>query len=75
MSDVVIHGRQTVIGIACVIENRNADLPQISHTGDVPGLLACSIQSRQQHAGKDCDDGDYHKELYKGESVNSALEI
>ena len=52
--------------------NTKPDLLEISGAADRICLCSCHIQGGQKHAGKDCDDRNYHEELYKGEPVGFA---
>ena len=59
--------RQTsfvVVGIHLCVET---ELFLIRGAGDRSGFFSCGVQGGQEQAGEDCDDRNYHKELYKGE--------
>ena len=62
--------RQPVVVVDGVHHKPASALFHICGTGDCLRLFPCRVQRRQKHAGEDCDDRNYHEELYKGELLS-----
>ena len=68
-------GNNIIIEIIRIQRRHRPARLQIVETSDASRFRSRLIQSRQKQPGKDGDDGNYHKELYKGEFIEISLEI
>jgi hypothetical protein len=59
----IIYSRIKRVVIIGIHVERLADLALIAHAADGEGLLPGTGKRRQQHCGKNCDDGNYHEQL------------
>ena len=73
-SDLVFNRQESGI-IVRIHESIGSELFLIRRAADRSRLVTRLSERRQKHPGKDGDDGNYHKELYKGEFVEISLEI
>ena len=53
--------------IILILRIRSSDLFQPRQTCNGYSLRSRAVQRGQEHAGEDCDDRNYHEELYEGE--------
>ena len=68
-----VQRRQTVVVIPEIGIETDCELLEIVDTADRSRLVSRRIQRRQKHPGKDGDDRNYYKELYKGELRKSSF--
>ena len=62
--------RQKIRIIPRITQSVSMQLLQIAEALYRPGLVARRFQRGQKHPGEDCDDRNYHEELYKGELLS-----
>ena len=65
--------RSVSVVVHRVLGERRSDAFEIAETLHGAGFLPCRVQGRQKHPGKDGDDRNYYKELYKGELRKSSF--
>ena len=64
---VARHDENGIFVVIQISRHRKPELFESVDARDRPRLFPCRIQSRQKRSGDDCDDRNYHKELYKSE--------
>ena len=61
-----LHDGDHILIISQIPYDRQGELLETVDAGNRPRLFTRRIQRRQKHSGKDCNNCNYHEELYKG---------